>query len=116
MAGQFNLKFNGKLGWLNRGRGGRVGNVAQTSLMLLSKATRATATTTTTTSWEKGKGRTETETGRGRKGYCNNSFPTRNAHGDTALPPWSLAGTDLEEYHLVFEWGPRNAVLLQLYS
>lgn len=109
MAGQFNLKFNGKLGWLKRGEEG--GNVAQTSLMLLSKATRATATTT---SWEKAKAGQRQRLG--REGYCNNSFPTRNAHGNTALPPWSLARSDVEEYHLVFEWGPRNAALLQLYS
>lgn len=76
MAGQFNLKFNGKLGWQGEGKG-RQGNMAQTSLMLLSKATRATATTT------------EQE----RAGKDIVITVSRHAtHSDTALLPWSLAG------------------------
>lgn len=106
MAGQFNLKFNGKLGWLGEGKS-RQGNVIQTSLMLLSKATRATATTT------------EQES----EGKDIVITVSRHAtHSDTALLPWSLAGNhssnnDEEENHLVRgEIKRRRNAVLQLCS
>lgn len=104
MAGQFNLKFNGKLGWPGEGKD-RQGNVAQ--LMLLSKATRATATTT------------EQE----RAGKDIVITVSRHAtHSDTALLPWSLAGNhnsnnNEEENHLVRgEIKRRRNAVLQLCS
>lgn len=108
MAGQFNLKFNGKLGWLNRGRGGERGTNQFDVVIKGNPCDR----NNNNNKLGKRQRQDRDRAGQGREGYCNNSFPTRN----TALPPWSLARTDVEEYHLVFEWGPSNAALLQLYS
>lgn len=108
MAGQFNLKFNGKLGWQGEGKGWQE-NVAQTSLMLLSKGNPCD--------------RNNNRTREARKDIVI-TVSRHATHSDTALLAWSLAGNnnnsnneEREENHLVRgEIKRRRNAVLQLCS